>query len=104
MSQLQIELPIESIHEFCRKWKVSEFAIFGSALRPDFRPNSDIDVLLTFQDDSEWSLFDRVDMQDDLETIFGRKVQVVNRKGIEKSTNLIRRQAILESAQVIHAA
>jgi predicted nucleotidyltransferase len=104
MGQLQIEIPIEYVRDFCRKWKVVEFAVFGSVLRPDFAPDSDVDVLLTFQDDSEWSLFDRVDMQDDLETIFGRKVQVVNRKGVEKSGNLVRRQAILESAQVIHAA
>ena len=104
MSPLQIEIPIEPIQDFCKKWKVTEFAVFGSVLRSDFSPDSDIDVLLTFQGDSQWSLFDRVDMQDDLETIFARKVQVVNRKGIEKSSNPLRRQAILESARVIHAA
>lgn len=101
MSQVQINIPYEQLEAFCKKWKITELAFFGSVLREDFRPDSDIDVLVTFIPSPGWSLFDRVDMQEELEAIFGRKVDLVNRRGIEKSRNYLRRKAILESAQVI---
>jgi hypothetical protein len=61
-----IELPIEQITEFCERWKIQEFALFGSVLRNDFNSNSDIDVLVNFSSDHFWTLFDYVDMQDEL--------------------------------------
>jgi predicted nucleotidyltransferase len=99
---MKLNLPQDQIVEFCRKWNVSEFALFGSVLREDFRPDSDVDVLLTWTPDSRVSLFDYGYMQDDLEAIFGRPVDVVSRRGVEQSTNWIRRKSILESARVVY--
>jgi len=99
-----IDIPVEQIADFCRRWKVTEFAFFGSVLRDDFRPDSDVDVLVDFPEDARYSLFDLVDMQDELEAIFRRKVDLTTRSGIESSRNPIRRKAILESAEVVYAA
>jgi hypothetical protein len=99
-----IEIPIDKIADFCQRWKIIEFAFFGSVLRDDFRPDSDIDVLVKFAPDARWTLFNHVDMQDELEAIFGRKVDLVSKRGIERSRNYIRRKAILNSAKVIYAA
>ena len=104
MTMAQIELPREKIAEFCKKWKIHEFAFFGSVLRDDFRPDSDIDVLVTFEEDARHTLFDLVHMQDELKQIFGRDVDIVSRRGIESSRNHIRRDAILNSAEAIYAA
>ena len=99
-----LAIPKEKIADFCRRWKIIEFALFGSVLRGDFRPDSDIDVLVTFASDAGWSLFDHVEMQDELKSLFGRNVDLVSRRGIERSRNPIRRKEILESAEVIYAA
>jgi hypothetical protein len=74
---LRIPLDRDRIAEFCRRWKVTEFAVFGSVLRDDFRPDSDIDVLVTFAPSATWSAFDLVEMKDLLEALFARKVVVV---------------------------
>ena len=89
------------IADFCHKWRVKEFSIFGSALREDFRPDSDIDVLVLLDENAPWSLFDWVDMIDELKEIFGRDVDLV-----EKSTlrNPFMRHSILNNREVIHAA
>jgi uncharacterized protein len=84
---------------------VSEFALFGSVLRDDFRPDSDVDVLVSFPSyEATPSLFDHIDMQDELEAIFGRRVDLISKKGIETSRNPYRKKAILESARVVYAA
>ncbi len=101
---LRIEIPSDEVAEFCKRWKITELAVFGSVLRDDFRPDSDVDVLVTFAPDSKWSLFDHVDMEDELHQILGRPVDLVSRRGIERSRNPFRRKAILESARVVHAA
>ena len=90
--------------EFCQKWKIAELALFGSALRPDFGPASDVDVLVTFEPDSHPSLFDLVQMEEELKEIFAREVDLVSRRGLESSRNYIRRKAILGSARVLYAA
>lgn len=94
----------EQLEGFCQKWGVVELALFGSAVRQDFGPTSDVDILVTFAPDSHASLFDLVYMEEELEKVFGRKVDLVSRRGIETSRNYIRRQAILSSAQVLYAA
>ena len=99
-----IDLPSEAIADFCRRWLVTEFALFGSVLREDFRPDSDIDVLVSFAPEARWTLLDLVRMEDELKEIFGRDVDLVSRRGIEASPNYLRRKAILSSAEVIHAA
>lgn len=101
---MKITLPKEKISEFCHKWKIAEFALFGSVLRDDFGPASDVDVLVSFTADARWSLLDHVEMQDELKAIFVRNVDLVSRRGIERSRNPIRRKDILESAEIIYAA
>jgi hypothetical protein len=86
---------------FCQKWKIVEFAIFGSVLREDFRPDSDVDVLVTFDENAGWSLDDRLDMKDELQEMFGREVDLVNKKGL---TNPFRRHSILTTKKVLYAA
>jgi hypothetical protein len=98
-----IEIPIDKIADFCQRWKITELALFGSVLRDDFRSDSDVDILVTFDPDAHRTLFDMVDMQDELEAVFGRKVDLVSRRGIERSRNYLRRKAILNSAQIIYA-
>ncbi len=93
----------QAIASFCKRWKIRELALFGSVLRDDFREDSDIDVLVTFEQDARWTLFDHVDMQDELAGILGRRVDLVSRKGIESSRNVHRRSMILDSAEVIYA-
>jgi uncharacterized protein len=102
---MKLNLPMEQIAAFCERWNVTEFALFGSALRDDFRPESDVDVMVTFPSaESTPSLFDHVSMQDELSEIFGRPVDLLTRRGVERSRNPIRRRAILSSAQVVYAA
>ena len=103
MKQINIHLPENKIKAFCQKWKIAEFALFGSAIRGDFRPDSDVDVLVTFDPASQWTLFDHVDMEAELKAILERDVDLVNRRGIERSRNHVRRQDILDSAQIIYA-
>lgn len=99
---IAVDIPYEQIADFCKRWKVSEFALFGSVLRNDFRDDSDIDIMITHTPDAKWTLFDVVDMIEALEGMFGRKVDLVNRQAVEKSHNDIRRNAILTSARAIH--
>jgi predicted nucleotidyltransferase len=101
MAQLGITLPQKNIEEFCLKWKVLEMSLFGSVLSKSFRPDSDIDLLVSFKDDAGWSLFDFVDMIDELKIIFGRKVDLVEKDTLK---NPFRRQSILASNKVIYAA
>ncbi|MBT1075291.1 nucleotidyltransferase family protein [Geobacter grbiciae] len=104
MTEPRIHIPRDRIIEFCQRWKITEFSLFGSVLRDDFRPDSDVDVLISFAPDAAWTLLDHVDMQDELQTIFGRSVDLVSRKGIERSRNELRRKAILESAEIFYEA
>jgi uncharacterized protein len=99
----RLEPPREQVAEFCRKWKVDELALFGSVLRDDFRPDSDVDVLLTFAPDAGISLFDYTDIQDELEAIFGRRVDVVSKRGILQGGNPFSQKEILGTARVIYA-
>ena len=101
MATPKITVPIDSVKDFCRKWKVVEFSLFGSVLRDDFRPDSDIDVLVTLAPDAPWSLYDWVDMIDELKAIFGREVDLVSRGGLR---NPFRRHEILTTREIIYAA
>lgn len=104
MNKQKFSIPRKKIAEFCRRWKVVEFSLFGSAIREDFHPNSDIDVLVTFAPNTRVSLFDLVDMEDELKNVFGREVDLVEKESILKSENYIRRKNILENTKVIYAA
>ena len=94
----------KQLSRFCRQWKVVQFALFGSILRDDFRDDSDVDCLVTFAAEAQWTLFDLTRMQEELETIFGRAVHLVSRRGLESSRNYLRREAILSSAEVVDVA
>jgi uncharacterized protein len=99
----QIQIPRETIESFCRRWQIVELALFGSALRDDFGPDSDVDVLVRFAPDARHTLFDLVHMQDELSSLFGRDVDVVEKTAMERSRNLLRRKAILETAEILYA-
>ncbi len=103
MGRPQINIPKEKIALFCRKWEISEFSLFGSVLRDDFRPDSDIDILVTFSENARHTLFDLVHMKNELKEILGREVDIISRRGIESSRNYIRRDEILNSAEAIYA-
>lgn len=104
MSRAKNEIPRDKIVDFCRRWKIVEFALFGSAVRDDFGPDSDVDVLVTFAPGAGWSLFDHVEMQEELRSLLRRDVDLVSRRGIEQSRNYLRRKAILDSAEVLYVA
>ena len=101
MQKKRFRIPRKKISEFCRHWNVVEFALFGSALRDDFRPDSDVDVLVTFSGEAQISLFDLVQMKLDLEKIFHRPVDIIEKDTLE---NPFRKREILRTAQVIYAA
>lgn len=103
-NKIRIDTPHEKIAEFCKKWKIHEFALFGSVLRDDFRPDSDIDVIVDFEPDSKHTLFDMVSMIDELKMIFGRKVDLLTLRAVEQSRNYIRRKSILSSLEVIYVS
>ena len=100
----RIGIPSERIAAFCERWRVTELALFGSVLRDDFGPDSDVDVLVAFDEGARHGLFDMVRMESELETIFGRKVDLVSRRGLERSRNYLRRKAILSSTETIHGS
>ncbi|MGC8641515.1 MAG: nucleotidyltransferase family protein [Isosphaeraceae bacterium] len=93
---------MDQIAEFCRRWKIRELAIFGSFLRDDFRPDSDLDFLYTFAVDSKWTLFDLDKMERELAAIIGRHVDLVSRSAVERSRNYIRRRHIISTAESIY--
>jgi predicted nucleotidyltransferase len=87
------------VASFCHRWKIHELSLFGSVLRDDFGPTSDIDVLVSFDDDAQWSLWDFTTMQDELGALFGRRVDLVERDGLR---NPFRRHRILETRRVMY--
>jgi predicted nucleotidyltransferase len=104
MAQIKIEVPKDKITDFCRRWKITEFCLFGSALRDDFGPESDVDVLVSFADDTGWSLFDLATMQEELKQLLGREVDLVERQAVENSENYIRRRHILSTVETVYVA
>lgn len=99
-----INIPKSRLAHYCSKWKITELSLFGSVLRADFQPGSDIDVLVSFADDAHWSLFDLVNAQAELAVILGRPVDLVERRAVERSENYIRRRHILDSAERVYVA
>ena len=104
MKLKNIDLPIDKIKLFCYKWQIVELALFGSVLRDDFNPDSDIDILVSFAPNAKRGLTETLQMQDELEIIFERKVYLIVKAAIERCKNWLRRKNILESAKVIYAA
>lgn len=89
------------IVDFCQRWKVIEFSVFGSVLRDDFRDDSDIDVLVTLAPNHGLNLFDWIDMQQELESLFKREVDLVDKRGLK---NPYRRFEIMNTRQIVYAS
>ncbi len=104
MRKIAIPIPDLALADFCRRWEIRELALFGSVLSKAFGPASDVDILVTFLPEAEWSLLDHIRMEEELSALLGRQVDLVSKKAIERSENWLRRRAILESAEVVYAA
>ncbi len=103
---LMQRLPVEEglLKEFCERWKIAKLELFGSMLRGDFGPDSDVDLLVTFDASAAWSLLDHVRMEREISGMLGRKTELVSREAIQASHNAIRRNAILGSAVPVYVA
>lgn len=101
MNNLMKILPKNKITEFCRRWKIKELAVFGSVLRANFDSESDIDFIVSFDENTNWSLLDHIRMQQELRDILQRDVDLVTKHAVEKSQNWILRKEIFSTASVI---
>ncbi len=97
-----INLEPEKIEQICQQWHIEELALFGSVLREDFNPNSDIDVLVSFAESAKITFFDLDTIEQQLSKLFNRAVDVVTKRAIEQSHNWIRKKNILDNAQIIY--
>lgn len=97
-----IEISDKDLRMACRKWKIHKLELFGSARTGQLRPDSDIDLLAEFEPDEQWSLLDLVRAQEEFSLLFRRKVDLVDRANLLRSTNWIRRDAILSSTEVVY--
>ena len=100
----KIKLDREKIAAFCQRWKITELSLFGSVLRDDFGPESDVDLLVNFAPEAKWSLLDLVHMERELKEICGREVDLVEREAVERSDNYIRRRYILSAVEPVYVA
>jgi predicted nucleotidyltransferase len=98
----QIEVPMDAMRAFCEKWKVAQLSLFGSVLRDDFRPDSDVDVLIVFGPGGEMTFEGGFEMMDELSRIFGgREIHLVEKRLLK---NPFRRYEILTTREVVYAA
>ena len=102
MAKQKIDISHEQIADFCRRWQISELALFGSVLRDDFGPESDLDILVTFAPGAKWSLLDHVRMEQELAGLLRCQVDVLTKRAVEQSPNWILRREILNTAEVIY--
>lgn len=94
-------IPSNEIAEFCKRWRIRELALFGSALRDDFRQDSDLDILVTFALNADWGLLNHVQMQLELEKIFQRSVDLISKRALERSTNWVLCEEVLKTTQIL---
>jgi uncharacterized protein len=102
MTLAGINVTEHELAAFCRKWKIARLEAFGSVLREDFGPESDVDFLVTFRSDAAWSLSDHAAMEEELGELVGRRVDLVTRAAIEQSRNWIRRKHMLENVRIVY--
>ena len=100
----KIRLPQKDIAEFCQRWRIRELALFGSVLRDDFRSDSDLDLLVTFEPEADWSLFDHLRMEEELSLLLKRDIDLLTRQAVERSHNEPRRLEILNTAQTVYVS
>ncbi len=102
MDHVKIDIPADSLRAFCVRWKIVELSLFGSSLREDFGPDSDVDVCVVFDQSQEWSLFDIVTMREELVTLFGgRSVDIIE---LDAMRNPFFRHRVLTTRKVVYAA
>ena len=106
MPTTSIELPLEQLAAFCRRWQITTLEVFGSVLREDFRADSDVDFLYTpgpgFRRDQAYGPWAQNRMADELSALLGRKVDLIERRRMEQHRNWIRRAHILKTAQPVY--
>jgi hypothetical protein len=101
---VHISIARERLADFCLRWRIIELALFGSVLREDFGPESDVDVLVVFAPDASWRYDHFLEMKEELEAIWGRKVDLVDKRWVEQSENYIRRKHILTNLEPVYVA
>ena len=99
---MKLQFDTEAVRQFCRERGIARLELFGSALRDDLRPDSDVDLLCTLKSEEDCTLLGWADMQFKLEELFGRRVDLVSRWAIERSQNPFRRRAILTTARPLY--
>ncbi len=105
MQGFHLDIPRNKLESLCKKWKITELALFGSVLREDFGPESDVDVLVVFSDDAEWTYFDWPAIQHDLSELFdGRDIDLLTRNGVRQSRNKWKKHEILSNARQVYPA
>ena len=92
----------KQIEEFCNVWDVRELQVFGSVLRPDFRPDSDIDIIVDFKPGSSHTLIHLAKMEEELEHIFNRRIDLITRQAVDQSRNYIRKKTILSTMEKVY--
>jgi hypothetical protein len=102
MTKRKVDISQEQIADFCRRWQISELALFGSVLRDDFGPESDLDILVTFAPGARWGLLDHVKMEQELAGLLGCKVDLLTKRAVERGHNWILRREILDTAEVVY--
>ncbi|MEM9216146.1 MAG: nucleotidyltransferase domain-containing protein [Cyanobacteria bacterium P01_F01_bin.150] len=92
----------QQLAEFCQQRQIAELSVFGSVLRDDFGPNSDIDLLIAYAPTAKRGLLEKMCLKEEFEQLFKRPVDLVSKTAIEQSHNWIRRKNILDSAKTIY--
>ncbi|WP_420635260.1 nucleotidyltransferase family protein [Candidatus Palauibacter sp.] len=99
----RINIPRHRIATFCKRWRIAELALFGSVVRQDFGPRSDVDILVTFHPSARPTLLDMARIENELSALLGRRADLVERRTVERSRNYLRKEAILRSARIVYA-
>ena len=102
-TNISLTLSENEIAALCRRWRIRELALFGSVLREDFGPASDLDILVTFAGDARWGLLDHVQMQGEFERVLLRDVDLITRRAVEQSQNWLRKQETLDNNQILYS-
>ncbi|MBI3961063.1 MAG: nucleotidyltransferase domain-containing protein [Chloroflexi bacterium] len=103
MNPILQKLQSKAVADYCRRWQVVELAVFGSVLRDDFSDESDVDLLLTFDDSAQGTLYEYVLMKEEMEKLLNRDVDLIDRRALQRSKNRIRREEIEQTAKTIYS-
>lgn len=104
MTPMSLGVEADRIADLCRRWKIRSLSVFGSFVRGELRHDSDIDLLVTFRSDTDWTMFDHFTMEEELSCLLGREVDLISVRAVEENPNQITRREILDSARQIYEA